>query len=96
MGVYITIKLTKLRGIVMLTTDLEHAEAHLSELLDRVEKGEAIVITRCGRPVARLIPIEPTKKPIDFKSLEEFRKTMPPWSGVSSADLIRQIRDEEC
>jgi prevent-host-death family protein len=32
------------------------AKTRWSELLDRVEKGEQIVITRHGRPVARLIP----------------------------------------
>jgi prevent-host-death family protein len=38
------------------------AKARLSELLDRVEKGEQIIITRHGRPVARLVPeSEPDK-----------------------------------
>jgi prevent-host-death family protein len=32
------------------------AKSRLSELLDRVEKGEQIVITRHGKPVARLVP----------------------------------------
>jgi len=32
------------------------AKTHLAELLDRVEKGERIVITRHGRPVAVLSP----------------------------------------
>ncbi len=32
------------------------AEAHLPELLDSVERGESIVITRYGRPIARLVP----------------------------------------
>jgi prevent-host-death family protein len=32
------------------------AKARLSELLDRVEEGEQIVIARHGRPVARLVP----------------------------------------
>jgi prevent-host-death family protein len=32
------------------------AKNKLSALLDRVEKGEEIVITRHGRPVAKLIP----------------------------------------
>jgi prevent-host-death family protein len=32
------------------------AKTRLSELLDRVESGEQIVITRHGRPIARLIP----------------------------------------
>jgi prevent-host-death family protein len=32
------------------------AKTRLSELLDRVERGEQIVITRHGKPVARLVP----------------------------------------
>lgn len=32
------------------------AKTHLSALLERVERGEEIVITRHGRPVARLMP----------------------------------------
>jgi prevent-host-death family protein len=32
------------------------AKAKLSALLDRVERGEEIVITRHGRPIARLVP----------------------------------------
>ncbi len=33
-----------------------HAKTHLAELLDRVEHGERITITRHGRAVAQLIP----------------------------------------
>ncbi len=33
-----------------------HVKTHLAELLDRVELGERITITRHGRPVAQLIP----------------------------------------
>lgn len=35
------------------------AKTHLSRLLDRVERGEEILIARNGMPVARLAPIEP-------------------------------------
>lgn len=35
------------------------AKNTLGSLLDRVERGEEIVITRHGRPVARLVPNEP-------------------------------------
>ncbi len=35
---------------------IAEAKAHLSALLERVEAGEEIVITRRGKPVARLIP----------------------------------------
>jgi len=33
------------------------AKAKLAELLDEVEKGRVIVITRKGKPIARLMPI---------------------------------------
>jgi prevent-host-death family protein len=32
------------------------AKTHLPQLLDDVEHGETIVITRHGRPIARLVP----------------------------------------
>jgi prevent-host-death family protein len=34
------------------------AKTHLAALLERVEKGETFVITRHGRPVAQLVPVE--------------------------------------
>ncbi len=34
------------------------AKTHLPQLLDDVERGETIVITRHGRPIARLVPDE--------------------------------------
>ena len=33
------------------------AKTHFSELLERVEKGEEVTITRHGAPVARLVPV---------------------------------------
>lgn len=32
------------------------AKTHISALLDKVEKGEEVTITRHGKPVARLVP----------------------------------------
>ena len=32
------------------------AKAHLPRLLDDVERGETVVITRHGRPIARIVP----------------------------------------
>jgi len=34
------------------------AEAHFSELLEKVAAGEEIIITRHGTPVARLAPVK--------------------------------------
>jgi prevent-host-death family protein len=32
------------------------AKTHLPQILDAVERGETVVITRHGRPIARLVP----------------------------------------
>ncbi len=40
----------------MITVGAFEAKTHLSSLLDRVERGEEVVITRHGKPVARLVP----------------------------------------
>jgi len=40
----------------VMTIGAYDAKARLSELLDRVERGQHIVITRHGKPVARLVP----------------------------------------
>lgn len=39
------------------------AKTQLSRLLEQVERGEEVVITRHGKPVARLVPIEARRTP---------------------------------
>jgi prevent-host-death family protein len=56
------------------------AKAHLPSLLDAVERGETIVITRHGKPIARIIPeVDRRRAELDrvIAEIEEFRKTMP-------------------
>ncbi len=40
----------------MITIGAFEAKTHLSSLLDKVQAGEEIVITRHGKPVARMVP----------------------------------------
>jgi prevent-host-death family protein len=44
----------------MATVGSYEAKTHLPQLLERVEHGETITITRHGKPVARLVPAAPT------------------------------------
>jgi prevent-host-death family protein len=41
---------------------LREAQEHLGELLDRVERGEEIVIERDGRAVSKLVPVAPSEE----------------------------------
>jgi prevent-host-death family protein len=44
--------------------NIHEAKTHLSRLIERVEAGEEFVIARAGRPAARLVPLEPPRRPI--------------------------------
>jgi prevent-host-death family protein len=43
----------------METLNILAAKTHFSALVERAEKGETIIIARAGKPVARLVPLEP-------------------------------------
>lgn len=78
----------------MVTVSLVEAKAHLSELLDKVEGGETVVITRHGKPVANITATARPKQPIPVDELAQFRARMPRLRK-SSAALVRELRDEE-
>ena len=78
----------------MRAMSLAQAKAHLSELLNTVESGEEVVITRHGRPVARVIPANPIKQMLPLQRLAALRQQVPAWQG-SSAALLRELRDAE-
>lgn len=71
---------------------LADAKAHLSELVDRVEAGESIDITRRGKPVARLTAVAAPRKPIDAGLLRSLTATIPP-QAPGAAGLVRSMRD---
>jgi prevent-host-death family protein len=75
----------------MKTANVAEAKAHLSALLAEVEAGEEVVITRYGKPVARIIP-EPAAAPavFDLAALRAFVQVEPCREGLSVADMREQ------
>jgi prevent-host-death family protein len=56
------------------------AKTHLPQLLDEIERGESIIITRHGRPIARLIPEAVMRRDGQAEAVERLkalRATMP-------------------
>lgn len=49
------------------------AKTNLSALVEEVEKGGTVVITRHGKPVAKLVPAQPELTP---EEIEERRKAI--------------------
>ena len=38
--------------------DIEEAKRHLSRLVEEAARGEAFIITRNGKPMAKVVPLE--------------------------------------
>lgn len=61
----------------MQTIGAYEAKTHFSALLEQVEKGELIIITKHGHPIAKLIPIthhDNDKKRLAIKRLKSFNQ----------------------
>ncbi len=71
--------------------NLAEAKAHLSDLVARVEAGEAIQISRRGRPVVQITRIDQPRKPIDVAGLRAVIDTM---SRSPAGSVVRAMRDE--
>jgi len=78
----------------MQSVSVAEAKAHLSEILTRIADGRELIITRRGRPVAKLSPVNSIKKPINFEALAAFRARQP-LVKVPSVRVIRNLRDEK-
>lgn len=72
------------------------AESSLSALLDRVEKGEEITITRGGTPVAKLVPTKPAfDREKARAAVAEFLELRAKLKGPPLTwEEIKQMRDE--
>ncbi len=42
--------------------NVHEAKTHLSRILDRVHRGEEIVLAKAGRPYVKLVPVRSIKK----------------------------------
>ena len=69
-------------------SEIEAAEAKnaFSALLDRVERGEEVVITRRGRAVARLVPIEGAKDRSRAREAARHIRELPKAMNLGSFD----------
>ena len=77
----------------MISVSLADAKAHLSELVERAAAGEAVCITRLGKPVAQMTAIDTPRERIDVAVLRAITDTMPV-QPETARDFIRRMRDE--
>jgi prevent-host-death family protein len=81
----------------MSTHDVAEAEHDLSDLIDQALNGEAVVITRDGRPVAEIRPVKTPKRHTAKEALAwlETRRVKLRSEGEDPVALVSRMRDED-
>jgi len=77
------------------TVGAYEAKTHLSELLEKVEAGEEITITKHGAPVAKLVPIKKEASTEErIAAIERIRELSSGLSlrGLKIKDLLSEGR----
>lgn len=77
----------------MRRVSVAEAKAHLSALLDAVERGEELEITRRGKPIAKVSPLPPPRKPLDLEAIRQHLASLP-CQVEDSETAIRRLRDD--
>ena len=75
----------------MLEVNVKEARSKLSLLLDRVERGEEIIIKRRGKKIALLVSPQREKT---LPSLKKFRAAISP-AGKPLSETVIDMRQEE-
>jgi len=74
------------------TVNVHAAKTHLSRLIEEAVNGEDVVIARSGRPVVRLVAINP-----DQDAAERRRRSLGSWSRLGEvwmADDFNELGDD--
>ena len=60
---------------------ITEAKKRLAELIRAVERGEKVVITRHGKPVAQIAPPPRERRKVQWGSMRDQTKLLPGWFG---------------
>jgi prevent-host-death family protein len=87
-------RIDQLKGAqAMREVQASEAKTHLPQLLDDVEHGETIIITRHGRPIARLVPDEDRRQAEAREAVAAIR-ALRKRVGKTSIEELLSMRDE--
>lgn len=89
----------------MVRIGIRELNQRTSQVLDRVRRGETVIVTDHGEPVARLVPIGDTASVLDEligagkATPPRFKGPLPPAvafgdPSTDSTEVVRALRDE--
>jgi prevent-host-death family protein len=89
-----TSRIDQLKGDeIMREVQASEAKTHLPRLLDDVEHGETFVITRHGRPIARLVPEVDRRRTEALEAIAAIKASRKGNSRITIEELL-SMRDE--
>jgi prevent-host-death family protein len=78
----------------MTTVTAYEAKTHLSRLLRAAERGETVIITRHGKPVAQLGPVEGRRRDDIAEVIERMKRARANRPKVSSAEILASRHED--
>jgi prevent-host-death family protein len=75
------------------TVNIHEAKTRLSQLIERVEAGEEVVIARAGRPVARLSPLVRPQTPRRLGRLDDRLQIPDDFNRPLPDEVLRSFLD---
>ncbi|WP_198681480.1 type II toxin-antitoxin system Phd/YefM family antitoxin [Kribbella rubisoli] len=71
--------------------NIHEAKTQLSRIIERVEHGEEVIISRAGRPVAKVVPLPTSRRRTGWGSLADQISLADDWD---SPETNAQIADD--
>ena len=69
------------------------AKTHLPQILDEVERGETVVITRHGRPIARLVPEAERRQAEIDEAVESIKRNRAGRGSITTEEILSSIHE---
>ena len=73
--------------------EASEAKTHLSQILDDVERGETVVITRPGRPITRLVPEASRRQAEIDEAVESIKRLRAGRGTITTEEILSSIRE---
>jgi prevent-host-death family protein len=70
------------------------AKTHFSQIIEKVEQGADFVITRRGKPVAKIVPFEKEKEMTFQEAVEQLKELRKLYRGKPGSFNIREAIEE--
>ena len=70
------------------------AKTHFSQIINEVERGADYIVTRRGKPVAKIIPFKQEREMTFEEALEKFKELRKHYRGKPGSFNIREAIEE--